>query len=1041
MTTSPVGGRVHHACPRDVPGLVDRSRMFGLILRALATRRAPSLTLFLLTVLSAGAAAAAPQYIAATTRDLATASAEAAPVSDRTATLRRGVDQADLRADVISSAEQEVRDAFALPDLSVHGSLLVNGAALRGDEIATVLLVNRTGFCAEVVLDGSCPARPGEVAVNEVTARQLGVGPGDPIEYHAPGFDRYPLTVSAVYRVKDPNGDYWAGGGLLKVDGQATTAPLLTTPETIVAAKPQSTTLLVDAVAGRDVFSRSAPLTVRDHLVGGQRLLGERGYEPQVPLRVLAVVIYNSQLDIVYAVPISLVELLAFCWIALFLAVRHGALERHRDVGLLKLRGASRSRILSLTLGQSAVPMLAGGVVGLALAIPLRAGSGIAKTSATTTDLLSVGAALLAVVGAILAAAVAERRALGAPVALLMRAVPPRHTGWRYGAVDAVLVILALAGAYEARAYASRPPSEVAAAAGAAPQSTWLALLAPALLALALGVVLARVLVPIAAKVGRRALRAGRLGVAFTATELARRPAVPRLTALLTAAVTLFCVAVTTSDTTNRLGAERASTEIGADRVLLVTASSRARLLAATRAVDPDGRFAMAVVESPNLGVLAVDATRLAAVARWRGDYGGTDPGRIAARLRPRAPAPLTVTGTELTLAATGLRGRTKVEALLQGTDGGTVTVEFGTVTAGSKDYHQRAPGCAAGCRLVSFRLTGLTKVPQRVVAPDAPPPPPDRPTPDAVRLTELRGASGGVDTATFADRSRWRTAVAAGPPPPEVTTTAGGLVVTPGPVGQVDPSVFVDDSPDRLPAVAAGVRGLEFAAGDPHVVAFPGAQVPVDVTAEATALPRVGRDAVLVDLETADLLSGDLGGGESLQVWATDDAPADLAARLASQGVDTFSTGTVAALTDRYSRQAPPSTVRFQLLAAALMVLLAAGALGVIVAVERRPRAAELTALRRQGLTARAVTRATLGGYLVVSAAALVAGVLAALPARTVLAAPLKVFADGWDVLPPPAAVRAVPLLLAMAAAAVVYALVVLLASGLPRRNGGEQS
>jgi putative ABC transport system permease protein len=1010
--------------------------MFGLILRALASRRAPSITLFLLTVLSAGAAAVAPQYIAATTRDLATASAEAAPVSDRSATVRRGVDQSALRPDTVSSAEQEVRDAFALPDLSVHGSLLVNGAALHGTDQATVLLVHRTGFCAEIVLDGSCPARSGEVAMNAVTAQKLGVKPGDSINYHAPGVDRYPLTISAVYRIKDPYADYWAGGGLLKIDGQST-PPLLTTPETIVAAKPQGTTLIVDAVAGRDVFSRVAPLTVRDHIVSGQRVLGERGYEPQSPLRVLAVTIYNSQLDIVYAVPISLLELLAFCWIALFLAVRHGALERHRDVGLLKLRGASRPRILALTLGQSAVPMLAGGLVGLALAIPLRAGSGIAKTSAMTTDLLSIAAALLTVVGAILAAAIAERRALSAPVALLMRAVPPRHTGWRYGAVDAVLVILALAGAYEARAYASRPLAD--AADGAAPQSTWLALLAPALLALALGVVLSRVLVPIAAKVGRWALRAGRLGVAFTATELARRPAVPRVTALLTAAVTLFCVAVTTSDTTNRLGAERASTEIGADRVLLVSAASRGRLLAATRAVDPQGRFAMAVVASPNLGVLAVDATRLAAVARWRGDYGGTDAAQVAARLRPQAPAPLTVTGTELTLAATGLRGRTTIEALLQDADGGTVSVNFGTVAGGARDYRQRAPECADGCRLVSFRFTGLTKVPPPLVGPEAPPEPPDRPTPDAVRLTELRGASGGVDAAAFADRSRWRTAVAAGPPPPAVGTSTAGLLVTPGPTGESDPSVFVDDSPNRLPAIAAGVRRGEFSAGDPHVVAFPGAQVPVDVTGAATALPRVGRDAVLVDLETADLISGDLGGGESLQVWATDDAPADLADRLAERGVITSSTATIAALTDRYSRQAPPSTVRFQLLAAALMVLLAAGALGVIVAVERRPRGGELTALRRQGLTAGAVTRATLGGYLVVSAVALVAGVLAALPARTVLAAPLNVFADGWDVLPPPAAVRVVPLLLAMAAAALVYAVVVLLASGLLRRNGGE--
>ena len=57
--------------------------MLGLILRALATRRAATLTLLVLTVLSAGAAAAAPQYVAGAMGDLAEARAEAAPVAQR----------------------------------------------------------------------------------------------------------------------------------------------------------------------------------------------------------------------------------------------------------------------------------------------------------------------------------------------------------------------------------------------------------------------------------------------------------------------------------------------------------------------------------------------------------------------------------------------------------------------------------------------------------------------------------------------------------------------------------------------------------------------------------------------------------------------------------------------------------------------------------------------------------------------------------------------------------------------------------------------
>jgi len=996
--------------------------MLGLIVRALASRRAPAVTLFLLTVLSAAAAAAAPQYVAATTRDLATAAVEAAPVSDRTVTARRAVAQPDLAPDVLARAEGDVRDAFDLPGLAVRGNLMVNGTVLAGDEGVTALLAHRSGVCAELVLDGRCPERSGEVAVSAAAARRLGeVRPGDPLGYRAAGVDRHPLTVTAVYQARDASSDYWAGGRLLD-EGADATAALFTVPETIVDAGPESATLTVDATAGPEVFGQVAPLEVRDHVAAGTRLLGSRGYESQAPLRVLAVIVYNSQLDIVWAVPVSLVELLAFCWIGLFLAVRHGALERHRDVGLLKLRGAGRFRTLLLTLGQSALPMLAGGLVGLAAAVPLRAGGGIATGSPLLTDLLSVGAAAVTVLGAIVAAAVAERRALAAPVGLLLRAVPPRRTGWRYGALEAVLVILALAGAYEARAYAARPPGE----AGEAPQATWLALLAPALLALALGVVLARLLVPVAARVGRRALRAGRLGVAVTAIELARRPAVPRLTALLTAAVALLCVAATTFDTTMRSGVERAAAEVGADRVVQVSAPSRARLLAATRAVDPEGRFAMAVVASPNLGVLAVDSTRLAAVSRWRAEYGSGDAAAAAARLRPAAPPPLVVTGAELTLTATAVRGSTGVRTRLVDSAGVPVTVDFGAVRGGRRDYREAVPACAGGCRLVSLAFAG--------VGPAAP-----GTAPAAVRVESLRGTAGGVDTTVFADRSRWRTAVGAGPPPPAVATTAAGLVVTPGRPGESDPWVFVDESPERLPAIAAGARAPAFAAGDPHVIAFPGTVIPVDVAGTASMVPRAGRDAVLVDLETADLMSGDFGGGESMQVWATDDAPADLADRLAEHGVVALRTGTVAGLADRYARQAPPSTVRFQLVAAILMVLLAAGTLGVVVAVERRPRSAELRALRRQGLAGRTATRAALGGYLLVCGVALGAGAVTAVLARTVLAAPISAFADGWDVLPPPAAVRVLPLLLAAGTAALVFAFVVLLAAGRPRRDGED--
>jgi hypothetical protein len=784
---------------------------------------------------------------------------------------------------------------------------------------------------------------------------------------------------------------------------RAAAAGVFTTIETIVAGKPKEGSATVEAIAGSGVFAVTPPLDVRDAVDRAQAELLERGYESQVPLRPFAIGVYNSQVDIVRSVPVSLLELLAICWVALYLAVRHGAQERRRDIGLLKLRGSGRGRMLLLALGQSAVPMLIGGVVGLAAALPLRPAAGtVDAATARQADALSLAAVAVAVLGALVAAAIAERRALTAPVALLMRAVPPRRTGWRYGTIDAVVVALALAGAYEARSYAAADET-----------ATWLALLTPALLAVALGVLIARLLVPIAARAGRAALRAGRLGAAVTAIELARRPAVPRLTALLTVAVALLCTAVAAADTISRAGQARASNEVGADRVLTVRADSRSRLLTAVREVDPEGRAAMAVVLSPSAAVLAVDASRLAAVARWRGEYGAAEARAVADRLRAPAGEPVTVTGRTLTLDAGDGRQRPIVGVTLADRDGARVQAAFGPIGGPRRTYTAKIPQCAGGCRLISVGL--------EVVA--------DDPGLPAVRIHGI----GGVDPTVLTDRGRWRTEFGAGPKPLAVSTGPGGLSLT---VTEplMDTTVYLDDAPARLPAIATGASAALISAGDPHVQAFPGAVIPVDVVGAAAALPRLGRSGALVDLAAADLMWPDFGGGDSMQVWLTADAPADLPDRLADHGVETISSVTTDGVADRYGRQAVPVTVRFQLVAAAVAVLLAAGALGVVVAVERRPRTGELMALRRQGLPARTAGRAALGGYAVVVGLAVVAGLLTAIVARTVLTVPTPLFPDDWTVLAAPPGARFLPLAAATGGVLLVYAVVVLAAAGRPR-------
>src|SRR5690606_9168717 len=140
-----------------------------------------------------------------------------------------------------------------------------------------------------------------------------------------------------------------------------------------------------------------------------------------------------------------------------------------------------------------------------------------------------------------------------------------------------------------------------------------------------------------------------------------------------------------------------------------------------------------------------------------------------------------------------------------------------------------------------------------------------------------------------------------------------------------------------------------------------------------------------LVDLEYAQRLAGPDGESATLEVWLNKDAPADFAARLAGRGVQVMTEESATATTNRLAEQGPGLALRFQLFAALVIVLLAAGTIAVTSAVERRPRVAELTALRAQGLSRRAVRMAAFAGTTALVGGSLLAGLLSALLATVV--------------------------------------------------------
>jgi hypothetical protein len=151
---------------------------------------------------------------------------------------------------------------------------------------------------------------------------------------------------------------------------------------------------------------------------------------------------------------------------------------------------------------------------------------------------------------------------------------------------------------------------------------------------------------------------------------------------------------------------------------------------------------------------------------------------------------------------------------------------------------------------------------------------------------------------------------------------------------------------------------------------------------------------------------------------------------------LDDRSTGVVR---DRLDRQGTAAAQRFQLLTALVGILLATAALSVAGAVERGPRQADLAALRIQGLPASRATASAYGGYAVLVALGILAGVGAAALAAVALGAGLPVFSDGWHLLPTDTGLRPYPLGLTALAVAVPLGLAALAVARLTLRGAGR--
>lgn len=938
----------------------------GVTVRGVRYRAGRSLVVFALAVVATAAVVLVPAYTLAAERSALTDQLRARPPAELGLTFT-GTDPDRVAA----VASRLLRRAPRLAAVTGHrwsgGAGRVTVASVAGTPRATVL--HRSGLCRRLrLVAGHCPSDPG-LLVEAGTARRYGLSVGDAVRFAAADDDpagtpagAYRHRIAGVYRLPDTGSAYWWGGGRF---GTAGAEPLLSTDPGVLAAPGLSDRSAevdvevlpdrvrpADAAALRSATSAAVPAVAAD---------GDVALRTRLPAALAAAA--ADRAAILSSVPVVVVPLVLLCWFVLYLAVAAVTEERGPEIALAALRGFGTAGAARFGLAETVLVIVAATPVGLLAGLggtELLALLVLAPGTHVALSVPILAAVGVAVLGAVGAAAVAARRTVRAAPLALLRRVPARGR-WRANLVEGAAAALAAAALYQVL---SDPRSA-------------LGLLAPPLLALVVGLAVARLIALLAGR-GREESSAGRRhggGARRTrpyrllaAAQLARRPLAQRLVLAVTVAVSVLTFAVLATDVAAHDRDGYARETVGASAVYTVRAASARQLVDAVRRVDPDGTAAMAVMQTRvhygdgALTVLAVDSARLPATATWPGRDAAALRG-LAARLPGTAAAPLRVRGAlAATVRAEQPPAGLSLTARIVDADGTVRAVRLGTVRAGRHAYRAALPGCG-GCRLAGLGLTrtggdgGTARL----------------------AVTGLADAGGALPAGLGAP-GRWRVTDGAG----ARLSTSDGLVLDWD--GGPDSGVVLGDAsvPRRLPAVLAGPAPAD----DPHADRFEfpalgGTPLPFTVLDRDRRIPRAGTPAVLTDLDalqrllavSPDAVSATVPG---YQVWAAPDAGADLPARLAAAGVPVTRTDTLAAASDRLSRQAPGLALRLYLVAGVAAVLLALGAVALSGYTGARARRYETAALAVAGVPAGQLRRAVRTEYRVLLGVPLVAGLLA---------------------------------------------------------------
>ncbi|HOB79432.1 MAG TPA: hypothetical protein PKK62_04595 [Ornithinibacter sp.] len=988
---------------------------------AVRHRRSQSLVLVVVSALVTTCAVFAPLFVRTLEQGLLQAGLQQRDVADTTVVVRAArtaqdpaLSPDDLRAVMPEEATRWFDDGVGMTTADTRVT------PRDGMQTSPLRLVARQGSCEHVeIVSGSCPTAPGDVLVSAADATAWGWAEGSTFEVaDSSAFPATPsdavapvaLEVTGVYRVV-PDPTYWlrtvvdGKSGFLIAEGTNTVAAIddfLTAQATFDTGWSQASTS-VEFPLDRDTVTLATVPQISDSLQGLERASGNVTVTSPVPDIVDAVVAGRSIVRTLVPLLLAQLALLAVTVLAL---MAHAAVEQRRpEIALARLRGRSRDGGGRVVMGELALTVALGAPLGVALALAV--GDLLRRTVMPPGVPFELRwpvavAAVVAVLGSLLAVYVVSRPVLREPIGALLRRVPPQASRG-LGMLDVVVIVVAALGVAAVLTGDVDGPT---------------ALLVPMLLALAVGLLGAAALRRLASRVAERALARGRLSAGLAALSLARRPALRNVLVVVTAAVALATFAANAVVVGAHNRAARAELENGAPAVITTDATSPAALAAAVDGLEPRYRSLatpVVVIRPRDPSAVPTLLARPAELAR----IGFALPTASLPALTPEVAPSIqltdgVITGT-LTWALedfrTGDEPVGKAPRSPTGIPGGDLSVNPTPVQIGitvstpdgellDRDLAQvpqssagtsavRAPVlCPQGCRLAGLWVRGTDPWAERV----------------AGRVT-LSGLSLGGEPLELGGAQRWLPAQG---DPGEGTQALSGsgtdLVIDVETTGR---RVFspVADVPSPAPVVLAGTPPADATDDGFTLIGLGGRPVASQAVATVDALPGVTSRGALADLDAQVRVGGAAPPGSLLQVWLATQDPDELRAverSLAAAGIPVGPATTVEQAQARYDASATGWGLLLAVFTGLMSLLVAALVVGLVAVTSWRGVARDLAGLIVAG-TPRAVLRAAARGeHLVTVVAGVVLGTACGI-AGSLLAMPLVPLFDRPAPVPVP--------------------------------------